>query len=198
MAKNKHLVLAFFKDEASADKAVADLKAWDKATKSVKLGSIGVMVKDAKGKVKTHKLGTRAYGRGAGIGVILGLIAAVPTGGLSLLAGGAWGAVGGAIVGTFFHNGLGISKDDLKRISKQLDGGKAAVGVLCEEKEVQEVSDKLTASGGKVETHAVTEEALAQATAVADAAPKAVPAAPPPAPEPPPAPVPAPAAEQQA
>lgn len=174
MAKNKHLVLAFFKDEAAADKAVSDLKAWDKATKSVKLGSIGVMVKDAKGKVKTHKLGTRAYGKGAGIGVILGLIAAVPTGGLSLLAGGAWGAVGGAIVGTFFHSGLDISKDDMKRISKQLDGGKAAVGVLCEEAEVQEVSDKLTAAGGKVETHEVTEEALNQANAVADAAPKAV------------------------
>lgn len=174
MAKNKHLVLAFFKDEVSADKAVNDLKAWDKATKSVKLGSIGVMVKDAKGNVKTHKLGSRAYGKGAGIGVILGLIAAVPTGGLSLLAGGAWGAVGGAIVGTFFHSGLGISKDDMKRISKQLDGGKAAVGVLCEEAEVQEVSDKLTAAGGKVETHEVTPEALEQATAVADAAPKAV------------------------
>ena len=67
MAKNKQLVLAFFKDEASADKAVSDLKAWDKATKSVKLGSIGVMVKDDKGKVKTHKLGSRAYGKGAGI-----------------------------------------------------------------------------------------------------------------------------------
>jgi len=183
MAKNKHLVLAFFKDEAAADNAASDLKAWDKQTKSVKLGSIGVMAKDAKGKVKTQKLGSRAYKQGAGIGVILGLIAAVPTGGLSLLAGGAWGAVGGAIVGTFFHSGLGISKDDLKRISKQLDGGKAAVGVLCEETEVQEVSDRLTAAGGKVETHEVTPEALEQANTVAEQAPKAVTTEPAPAPE---------------
>ena len=39
MAK-KQLVLAFFENEAAADKAVGELKAWDKANKDIKLGAI--------------------------------------------------------------------------------------------------------------------------------------------------------------
>jgi hypothetical protein len=35
------------------------IKQWDKASRDIKLGSIGVLVKDDKGMVKTHKLGAR-------------------------------------------------------------------------------------------------------------------------------------------
>lgn len=161
MAKQQ-LVLAFFDNEAAADKAVGDLKAWDKASKDIKLGAIGVLVKDAKGKVKTQKLGSRQWG----IGAVLGAIAGVLSGGLTILGG----AVVGGILGAFFHKGLGLSKDDLARIDKQLDGGKAAVGVLATDAEVAGVTAKLTELGGKPEAHPVTEEAVAQAaTAVAEA-----------------------------
>ena len=51
------LVLAFFTNEDEADYAVNEIKGWDKASKDVKLGAIGVLVKDEKGKIKTHKLG---------------------------------------------------------------------------------------------------------------------------------------------
>lgn len=172
---NQSLVLAFFADEAAADAAVQELKAWDKATDSIKLGAIGIMAKDEKGKVKTDKLGKRAGKKGAGVGVVLGLIAAIPTGGLSLLAGGAWGLLGGGIVGSFFHKGLGVSKEDMERISKELDGGKAAVGLLVEQDEVAEVNAKLAELGGVAEVHEVTEEALDQAQSVAEAAPEVAP-----------------------
>jgi len=79
MAK-KQLVLAFFANEAAADEAVNQIKQWDKASKDVKLGAIGVLVKDDKGKIKTHKLGKRKTGGGA----VLGVLAAVLTGGVSL------------------------------------------------------------------------------------------------------------------
>lgn len=174
---NDKLILALFADEAAADAAVQELKTWDKATESVKLGAMGVLAKNEKGEVKTDKLGKRAGKKGAGIGVILGILAAIPTGGLSLLAGTAWGAVGGGIIGSFFHKGLGISKEDMERISKELDNGKAAVGLLVKESEVAAVNAKLAELGGKAEVHDVSEEALEQAATVAEAAPEAVPAA---------------------
>ena len=64
---SKTLTLAFFENEAAADAAVAQIKQWDKASKDVKLGAIGVLVKDEKGKIKTHKLGSRKTGLGAAV-----------------------------------------------------------------------------------------------------------------------------------
>ena len=81
----------------AADAAVEAVKQWDKASKEIKLGAIGILVKDDKGKIKTHKLGKRKTGTGA---VLFGL-AAVLTGGASLLAG----AVFGGIVGSLFRAG---------------------------------------------------------------------------------------------
>ena len=98
----KQLVLAFFENEDTADQAVAEIKQWDKVTKEIKLVSIGVLVKDDKGKVKTHKLGARHTTTGAAAGVL----AAVLSGGLTLLGG----VVLGSLVGAFIHKGLGLSK----------------------------------------------------------------------------------------
>lgn len=174
MAKNQQLVLAFFDTESAADNAVNELKNWDKASKDIKLGSIGVLVKDEKGKVKTHKLGSRY----TGVGLVLGAIAGVLTGGLSIVAGLAIGGV----VGTLVHKGLGMSKEDVARIGSELDGGKAAVGVLANDAEAAAVSAKLAELGGKTETHTVTEEAVAQAEVAVAADPSVLETEPPAAP----------------
>jgi len=163
MAK-KQLVLAFFASEAAADGAVGEIKQWDKASKEIKLGSIGVLVKDDKGKVKTQKLGARHTTTGAAAGVL----AAVLSGGVSLVGG----VVLGSLVGAFIHKGLGMSKEDLARIGGELDGGKAAVAVLAAPDEAAAVSAKLTELGGAVETHEVSDEALEQAAAATEAAPE--------------------------
>ena len=163
MAK-KQLVLAFFANEAAADEAVNNIKQWDKASKDVKLGAIGVLVKDDKGKIKTQKLGKRKTGGGA----VLGVLAAVLTGGVSLLGG----AVAGGILGAFFHKGLGMSKDDLARINSQLDGGKAAVGILAGADEAAGVTAKLAELGGAPETHEVSDEAVEQAEVAAESQPE--------------------------
>jgi hypothetical protein len=154
MAK-KQLVMAFFANEAAADSAVNNIKMWDKASKDIKLGAIGVLVKDDKGKIKSHKLGQKKTGTFA----VLGALAGVLSGGVTVLGG----AVVGGILGAFFHKGLGLSKEDIARIGKELDGGKAAVGVLMESGEAAGVSAKLAELGGKPETHEVSEEALDQA-----------------------------------
>ncbi len=141
------LVLAFFENEAAADAAVTQVKGWDKASKEVKLGAIGVLVKDDKGKIKTQKLGARKTGTGA---VLFGL-AGLLSGGMTVLGG----AIFGGIAGSLFHKGLGMSKDDLARIDGDLNGGKAAVAILANADEAAAVSAKLAELGGKPESHAV-------------------------------------------
>jgi hypothetical protein len=166
MAKHQ-LVLAFFANEAAADEAVNAVKQWDKASKEIKLGAIGVLVKDDKGNIKTHKLGARKTGTGA---VLFGL-AAVLTGGASLLAG----AVFGGIVGSFFRKGLGMSKEDLARIDGALDGGKAAVCILAAPDEAAAVSAKLAELGGQPESHEVSEEVVQVAESAAEEMPEGAP-----------------------
>jgi predicted flap endonuclease-1-like 5' DNA nuclease len=152
------VVLGFFKDEASADDAVESLKQWDKQEASVRLDAIGVLVLDDKGNVKAHKLGRRSIGKGAGIGLILAAVAP-PT----LLAG----IVGGGVIGSFRHKGLGLNDGDRERLSSQLTNGRAAVGVLVAEDEADLVSSKLTELGRQPETHEVPQEAMAEAEAAA-------------------------------
>jgi len=164
---NKQLVLAFFESEAAADNAVDQIKQWDKASKEIKLGAIGILVKDDKGKIKTHKLGKRKTGTGA---IFFGL-AAVLTGGATLLAG----AVFGGVVGSFFRKGLGMSKDDLARIDGELDGGKAAVCILAAPDEAAAVTAKLTELGGIAESHEVSEEVVQEAETVAEEMPEEAP-----------------------
>ena len=168
MAK-KQLVLAFFENEASADHAVAEIKQWDKASKEIKLGAIGILVKDDKGKIKTHKLGARKTGTGA---ILFGL-AAVLTGGATLLAGAVFGGVVGR---SFFRKGLGLSKDDLARIDGELNGGKAAVCILAAPEEAAAAASLLADLGGKPEAHEVSEEVVEEAEAAAAEMPEETPA----------------------
>ena len=100
---SKQVVLAIFNDEAAADAAVESLKTWDEADDDIKANAIGVLVLDDKGKLKTHKLGRRSTGKGAGIGVVLAVIAP-PT----LLAG----AIGGGVLGALHKKGLGLDGAD--------------------------------------------------------------------------------------
>lgn len=165
MAKNQQLVLGFFESEAAANHAVEELKGFDKVVEGVKFDNIGVLVKDDKGKVKAKMDGPRR----TGAGILLGALAAVLTGGLSLIAG----VVLGGALGHFAHKSLGMSKDDLARISKELDGGKAAVGVLVNENEAKAVTAWMETVGGKPETHQVSEEATNDAAAVLDEHPEA-------------------------
>jgi uncharacterized membrane protein len=151
----QELVHAFFGTEDAADEAAKALRDWEKASEYVQVDAIGVLVKDDDGQVKEHKLGRRAGKRGMGIGVALGLVAAIPTGGLSLVGGVLGGAGGGGAIGQFFHKGLKMTDEDAARISRELDAGHAAVGVLTWDFETEAVSEKLKELGGTPQTHEV-------------------------------------------
>jgi uncharacterized membrane protein len=154
----KQVVLALFTDEASADYAVEQLKGWEKLSDDVKLNAIGVLVLDQSGKVKQHKLGRHDTGKGAGIGFILGLLATtVATAGVGLVVG--------AVIGRMVHKSLGLSLEDRSRLAGELQGGKAAVGVLVPDAEAGMVASKLAELGGTTETHPVAEDELVDAAA---------------------------------
>jgi hypothetical protein len=151
---NKTVVLAIFNDEPSADTAAASLKDSGVAKKD----AIGVLVLDENGKIKTGKVGKRSMGKGAGIGTALALVTPV---GLGV------GLIGGGLLGALHHKNLGLSEADRDRIGSELEGGKAAVGVLAPVSEASAVASTLTDLGGTTEAHDVSDEALEEAQAAA-------------------------------
>ena len=153
---NKTVVLAIFADEVSADAAAASLKDSGVAHKD----AIGVLVLDDKGELKAEKVGKRSWGKGAGIGAVVALCTPV---------GLAAGLVGGGLLGALHHKKLGLDEADRGRIGSELQGGKAAVGVLAPVAEATVVADRLTELGGAVETHSVSDEAVEQAQTAATA-----------------------------
>lgn len=131
---NKTVVLAIFSNEAAADTAAESLKDSGVAKKD----AIGVLVLDEKGKIKIDKVGKRSMGKGAGIGVALALVTPVGLG--AVLVGGGLGAL--------HHKNVGLGKVDRDRIGSELEGGKAAAGVLAPVSESSIVASKLTIWAG--------------------------------------------------
>ncbi len=163
MSETNQLILAVFDNEEAADKAVEQIKSWDQASDLIKLDGVGMVVKDKNGKIKQSKLGGRQGGKGAGIGLLLGIIWAIPTAGLSLAAGAIYGAIGGGVLGSLFKKGFNFTKEAAQRLDNELNAGHAVVGVMANDYEASQVTDKLTQLGGKVETHNVTDQALQEA-----------------------------------
>ena len=154
--ENSNVVIAFFADRAAADSAVEGLKIWDKVNEQFDLGTIGTISKEG-GKIKTSV--GRKTGKGAAIGAAVGVIGAVLTGGASLIAT----TVGGGVLGHFFKKSMNLTQEEIAEIGKELDGGRVAVVVTCDDFEIPIVTEYMVGSKGTVRTYAVPQEALAEA-----------------------------------
>ena len=141
-------------DIAAADAAAASLKDSGVA----KGDAIGVLVLNEKGELKADKVGKRSWGKGTGIGAVVALVTPV---------GLAAGLIGGGLLGALHHKNLGLDEADRDRIGSELQGGKAAVGVLAPVSEATFVAGKLTDLGGTAETHSVSDEAVEEAQTAA-------------------------------
>ena len=153
---NHTVVIAIFSDEESAEAAATSLKDSGVA----KGDAIGVLVLDENGNLKAEKVGKRSWGKGAGIGAVVALVTPV---------GLAAGLIGGGLLGALHHKNLGLDEADRERIGSELEGGKAAVGVLAPVSEATVVADKLSELGGTSETHPVSDEAVEEAQTAATA-----------------------------
>jgi hypothetical protein len=154
LMSNDTVVLAIFNNEASADVAADELKESGVAQGD----AIGVLVLDEKGELKADKVGKRSTGKGATIGAVAALVTPV-----GLVAG----LVGGGLLGSLHHKNLGLDKADRARLGSELEGGKAAVGVLVPLSDAPFMADKLASMGGIPETHQVSAEAVEEATKAA-------------------------------
>jgi uncharacterized membrane protein len=159
--RSDHLVLAFFETERAADGAAGAVRTWAARNRRVQIEAVGVLVNDENGHVKTHKLGPSDGRMGIGVGIALGVVAAIASGGITLIEGAVVGGAGGGIVGALMHRGIGLSQADADRIGSRLGAGHAAVGVLVPLSQAAAISDELEALGGETEVHEVAPAELA-------------------------------------
>ena len=158
--KNHQVVIAEFESEAFANYGIDLLKKWDYVTEDVSLGAIGVISKKD-GKVETHV--PHQSGKGAKAGAVVGVLAALATGGTSWIVGMIGGSAIGAAGGGFFKKSLHLGKDEVQALGEKLDEGKVLVVVTCDEAEVEAVSHQITQFGGDVTTYEVPEDAVTEA-----------------------------------
>jgi uncharacterized membrane protein len=144
---HKSLTLAIFDSETAADSAADALKDSGLA----KHDEVGILALDDDGKLKMDKVGARSTAAGAGVGALLWLLGPVGVG---------VGVVGGGLLGALHHKGLELDDEDQARISKELEGGHAAVGVLTRPEDWSAVSEYLAGQGGATETYGAPDEAL--------------------------------------
>ena len=154
----KHVVLAIFNDEASADVAVKAYLEWEGQTEDQR--PAGVIVLDDQGALKIDKLGRRSVGKAAGIGLVVSMLTPI---------GLAAGVIGGALLGTMHRQGLGLSDADRDRLGAELTGGKAAVGVVADSRDLDMVAARLSELGGTPEVHDLGDEAMAAVDSAAAA-----------------------------
>jgi uncharacterized membrane protein len=180
--KNDHLVVAYFDSKEQAEQAADSLKNWDKANEDIKLGALAVVSKNEQGKVENTDLGPRNTGKGAAIGVIAGAAAGLLSGGLTVVGGALLGGILGGGVGALNKQGIGLSQEDLDRMSSELDAGHAALLAMADADEVADTTAELTRLGGRAQANPVAPEAVAQAEQALSSAPAATETAAPDAP----------------
>lgn len=147
--KNERLIIGYFPNKEQAEHAVDALRHWDTSNAAVKLGNIGIMVQE-NGKIKTSV--PRKAGKGAALGLGIGAITGILSGGMTIVGGLIVGGVVGGALGALFKKSLGLSPEDMQKITSHLEGGLAAVVVMCDDYEVDGVVSDLKQSGGTVES----------------------------------------------
>ncbi|MEZ4770737.1 MAG: DUF1269 domain-containing protein [Caldilineales bacterium] len=163
---NQHFVMAVFENEDAAKAAITNLEGWDIARQDVSLGSIGTIYKK-NGKVKTDM--GRKTGTGAKVGAVLGVAGAL-LGPVGLIGGLLAGALVGAGAGSIFTEHMQLTEDEVAQLNKDLDEGRVAVVVACDEYEMDGAAINLRESGGNVITFSVPQAELQAAAPEAEQA----------------------------
>lgn len=176
--KNNNLVIAYFLGTDMAESAADELKKWDDENKQIKLGAMGVITLNrSNGKLEVNEVGQRNTRKGGMWGTAIGAALGIASGGLALLPVVAVGAVGGAAVGAMGHKNLGMSDEEHEKLVEQLRRGGVALGVMCDDHEVDATMAEMIRHGGEAQLYQMpdmTAEALSAAAAAQKAAVVAV------------------------
>jgi uncharacterized membrane protein len=166
--KNRNLIIAYFPSVDEAKKAADNLRNWDKASDNIKLGGIGIITEDDDGKLKTQKVGARAAGTGAKWGTIVGAVAGIFSGGITLIGGAIVGLAAGSVAGALFHKHIGMEDHDKERLLQHLKNGGAALAVMADDEEVNPAKAELARLDGEVESYLVPDETVEELETAAD------------------------------
>ena len=151
---DKTLIISIFETEELADRTATLIKDYELAGHD----AVGILALDEHGALKVDKIGARSTGKGVGVGAVLWILGPV---------GMTAGLAGGALLGALHHKGLGLDSADRDRIAKELEGGKAAIGVLTDPEKVAPIVAQLNVAGGVTESHNASDEALDHAASEA-------------------------------
>lgn len=150
MDKNEHVVVAVFEDRTAAEVAIEHLKKWDKAKDDIKLGTIGLLYKEGN---EVKSVIAHQSGAGAKVGALVGIITGV-------LKGGA-----GLVGGSFFAKSLHLNEAECNALGMELELGKAAVVITCDEYELTPIRSTLEHIGGVAKVYVVPGDAVNDAAA---------------------------------
>lgn len=168
--ENNILVLAYYTNIAAAQEAAADLKKWDDDQKDFKLGAMGILhVNKSTGELKVEEIGQTESKRGALWGTAIGATLGILTAGIALIPGIIVGAASGGFLGSLNHKSLGMSDADIEAMAEQLRHGGAALGVMCDDFEIEATKAEMLRLGGTVEMFRLPPASAAELTAAAAA-----------------------------
>jgi uncharacterized membrane protein len=164
----EHAIIATFNTSGQAEQAANDLLDWAKTNPDINLSAIGIISKNNRGELKTRNWGERNTGKGAKIGMGIGVLAAVLSGGLTLIPTAIGGAIAGAAAGALSHKALGLTDTEKNQLNSDLDRGCAAILVMCDDSEVIAITDYLVLEGGRTLSHPIDSAGLESAPQVAE------------------------------
>ena len=157
--KNDRMVVAHYINEDAAIYAAEQLKQWDKANKEIKLGAVALVTLNPKtGKLETNEVGRRKTKGGALWGTAVGVAAGLMTGGLALIPAALLGAGGGGVLGSMFHQKVGMSDEDREKMATHLRSGGAVLVAMADDFEVEATEAELMRTGGTTRSYVVPEE----------------------------------------
>src|SRR5215217_9229920 len=151
------IVVAAFKDEATADQALRDLKELQ-SEKQIKIRDAAVLRKDAAGKLHVKETEDMGGGKGAVIGGVTGGV-------IGLLAGPVGLAVGlGAVIGGLAAKmrDSGFNDERLKRLGEGLTPGSSAIVAVIEHTWVADVERAMYEAGADVVTEQLSADIAKQ------------------------------------
>lgn len=150
------IIIAVFDNESAATGALAGLEHWADMRRDIKLGSVGFLRMED-GEV-TGAL-ARKEGKGVLVSGAMGLVKSM-LGPIALV-----GDVVGGVAKTFLKNDGDETPEALQKLSAYMDAGGVTMVLVVEEEVAQDYSRQLQAMGGRVTTHLVPQEVLAEVDA---------------------------------
>ena len=173
--KNNNMVVAYYPGAEMAEYAAEQLKKWDDENREIKLGAMGVVTLNrTNGKLEVDEIGQRNTRKGGLWGTAAGAALGILSGGLALLPVAIVGASSGAAAGALSHKSLGMSDEEHEEMVEQLRRGGVALGVMCDDDEVEATLAEMIRHGGQAKIYRMPDLTAAALTEAAEAQKQAV------------------------